>query len=112
MGRPAKTVSFHIKLPAKITKRKKWYLASCPVLDVHSQGATENQAKRNLVEALSLFFISCLERNTLDAVLKNCGFSVAHLPYPRKPVISGKDYIDVSIPFLVSRSHHNSACHA
>jgi predicted RNase H-like HicB family nuclease len=109
----AKTVSFHIKLPAKVTKRKKWYLASCPILDVHSQGATQKQAKRNLEEALTLFFVSCLERKTLDAVLKDCGFSVAQVPIPhgKKQIVSQKDYIDVPIPLLVSRSHHNT-CHA
>jgi len=63
-------VLFSLQLPFKITKRAKWFLATCPILDVHSQGETEKKAKENLVEALSLFFISCFERRTLDAVLK------------------------------------------
>jgi len=109
MRRPIK-VSLQFSFPAKITKRKKWYLASCPVLDVHSQGETKDQARKNLEEAASLFFISCLKRNTLDAVLKKCGLSVTDLPYPKKPSILEKDYIDVPIPFLASRSHRN-ACH-
>jgi len=41
---------------------------------VHSQGKTEVQAKKNLIEALSLFLESCHERGTLDAMLKECGF--------------------------------------
>lgn len=107
------TVFFSVKLPAKITKRKKWYLASCPILDVHSQGETEVQAKKNLVEALSLFLISCLERDTLDTVLKSCGITVAHSaePYKKRPAIQRQDYIDVPIPFLVTPTRH-SACHA
>jgi len=36
---------------------------------VHSQGRTKHEAERNLVDALTSFFISCYERDTLDAVL-------------------------------------------
>ena len=72
-----KNMIMEIKLPAKIIKKSKWYVASCTVLDVSSQGSTEKKAKNNLIEALSLFFISCIERNTLDAVLKECGFKKA-----------------------------------
>ena len=68
-------IVFQVKLPCKTTKLAKWFLASCPILDVHSQGNTEETAKKNLVEALSLFLASCFERGTLDAVLeKNVGF--------------------------------------
>ena len=66
-------IEFTAKLPCKLTKRKKWILASCPILDIHSQCETENQARKNIAEALSLFLISCFERGTLDAVLKQCG---------------------------------------
>ena len=34
------------------------YVALCPELDVASQGATVESAKKNLVEALELFFAS------------------------------------------------------
>ena len=67
-------VQFMANLPIKFTKRKKWVLASCPILDVHSQGITEKKARDNLEEALSLFFISCFERGVLDSVLKQCGW--------------------------------------
>ncbi len=71
-------VQFSAKLPVKITKRKKWVVASCPILDVHSQGENERKARNSLRNALSLFFISCFERGTLDEVLKNCGFHPFH----------------------------------
>ena len=41
-------VAFVLKLPFKLTKRKKWILASCPILDIHSQGTTEKKAIHNL----------------------------------------------------------------
>jgi len=107
------SVEFSATLPVKITKRKKWYLASCPILDVHSQGETEKKASDNLRNALSLFFISCFERGTLDTVLKDCGFEPAHpLPaYKKLNLIIKKDYIDVPIPFLVSQASQ-TAFHA
>lgn len=65
-------ITFSICLPVKIIKRKKWYLASCHPLDVHAQGDTEAEARKNLREALNVFVGSCLERGTFDAVLKEC----------------------------------------
>ncbi len=106
-------VQFNLSVPVKTTKKKKWYLASCPILDVHSQGETEKKAKENLGEALSLFLISCFERGTLDAVLKNCGFKAAYPPPPatKRPPITEKDYINVPIPLLVSQNSQVQ-CHA
>ena len=95
-------VQFNAKLPVKITKRKNWYLASCPVLDVHSQGETERKAKKNLAEALTLFFISCFERGTLNKVLKDCGFKPVHtFTVPRKNRKPSQDYINVPLPFIL-----------
>jgi len=76
---PSNQFVITVMLPFGLTKRRKHYLASCLILDVHSQGETSEKAKSNLTEALSLFLISCLERNTLDAVLKECGFKVASI---------------------------------
>jgi predicted RNase H-like HicB family nuclease len=107
------TVQFMAKLPVKLTPRKKWVLASCPILDVHSQGKTAEAAKKNLAEALSLFFISCFERGTLDTALKQCGFKPLLPPakYEDKPSISKEEYIDVPIPFVVSQADPDE-CHA
>lgn len=105
-------VEFIAKLPTKITKKRKWFLASCPILDVHSQGKTEKKARDNLRDALSLFFISCLERDTLDTVLKDCGFELLHtaVQIRKKPQPRTTTYINVPIPFLV-RSTKQSECH-
>ena len=97
-------VEFRLTLPFRVTKRAKWFLASCPILDIHSQGETEEKAKKNLVEAASLFLISCFERGTLDEVLKKCGFTPIHqIPGPIKtiPTTGHENYISVPIPFLV-----------
>ncbi len=106
-------VQFVAKMPIKLAKKTNWYVASCPILDVHSQGETKELAKHNLEEALSLFFVSCFERGTLDAVLKNCGFRAVRT---EAQIESGsaaheQEYIDVPIPFLVDRNSGRE-CHA
>lgn len=39
---------------AIIQQEGKWFVASCPELDVASQGKSVEQARRNLVEAVEL----------------------------------------------------------
>ena len=102
-----------LKLPAKITKKRKWYVASCQVLNISSQGETEKKAKKNLTEALTLFFISCIERNTLDAVLKECGFKKAttYPTTPKGPKIKKEDYVNIPLNLLWAKSKTDQ-CHA
>ena len=70
-----------------------------------SQGKTENKALENLIDALSLCFISCFERGTLFEVLKECGFAPASTK-PRKRDFD--KYIDVPIPFEVNKGVYNA----
>ena len=106
-------VTMHVGLPVKFTPRKRWVLASCPILDVHSQGDTEDEAKENLIEALHLFFLSCLERGTLDDVMRECGFVPTEtMPPPEQ--CRDHSHIDVPIPFNVTqrpREGKPSSCH-
>ena len=44
------------RLTAVIERDGDAYLALCPELDIASQGATIEEARSNLVEALTLFF--------------------------------------------------------
>ena len=59
--------------PAKIKKKKDRFVSSCDVLDINTQGYTEEEARKNLVEAIRLFFVSCYERGTVDEALRECG---------------------------------------
>jgi len=67
-------LGLEFKLPARVRKKGKWFISSCPPLDVHTQARTKDEAERNLVDALTSFFISCYERGTLDFVLHDAGF--------------------------------------
>ncbi len=73
-------VVFEVKLPATIKKKTAYWVSSCPVLDVFSQGSTEEEARKNLEEALRLFLLSCYERNTLEDALKECGLRPSSPP--------------------------------
>lgn len=66
-------ISIEFELPATIRKKGTWFISSCPLLDVFSQGRTRSEAERNLVDALASFLTSCYERGTLDAVLRESG---------------------------------------
>jgi len=95
------SVIFHTSLPIKITKKKKFYVSCCPVLDVWSQGETREKATENLREALQLFLINCFERGTLDKVLKDCGFTATRKPPTKKQLSNFRHRIDVPLPFII-----------
>lgn len=100
-------IQFSAQLPVFLKRKKNHYLASCPLLDVHSQGENEKQAKQNLADALVLFFETCFEMGTLDDVLKDCGFHSLDMQSPsKKKAIKYHDFVDVSLP-LVPKTAYN-----
>ena len=58
-------LAFNIKLQTHIYQEGPRYIAHCPVVDVMTQGDSEEEVKRNLGEALQLFFDSCSEKGVL-----------------------------------------------
>jgi len=105
-------IQFTIEVPIKLQQRKKWVVAACPVLDLHSQGETVQQARKNLGEAITLFLISCFERGTLDDVLKKCGFMPEHQPHKRIQSKNPPELLNIPIPFWINTSSGQRACHA
>ncbi|KAA3597157.1 MAG: hypothetical protein DWQ06_14115 [Calditrichaeota bacterium] len=101
------------KIPIKIKKRKNWFLATSPDLDVSSQGETKEKAIQNLGEAISLFLITCFEVGTLEDVLQECGY---HSESRAKNSPKKVETIDISvpIPFLnyQEQKNHLEECHA
>jgi len=41
-----------ISFPVLISKEKGWFVASCPLLDIATQGRTEEEVKENLVDLI------------------------------------------------------------
>ena len=46
-------MSSQIPLPILITKEGKWFVASCPILDIATQGKTEKEVKENMAELIN-----------------------------------------------------------
>ena len=44
-----------ILLPAVITREGNWFVASCPLIDVATQGETEEEVKENMGDLISDF---------------------------------------------------------
>src|SRR5438094_2213399 len=95
-------IRVEFRLPAKVRKRGKWYVSSCPSLDVHSQGHTKQEARQNLIDALVFFLESCFERGTLETVLRDAGF----VPVVASRAAKGRspkdnESVTVPVPFTV-----------
>jgi len=98
---PNITLSF--RLPYRIKQDQGWYVASCPSLDVHSQGKSQKQAKDNLREALTLFLNSCIERGTLDQVLKDS--KIARAGRAPSRATRQRHILDIPVHMIAGRGH-------
>lgn len=68
-------IRLEAQVPVKVFKGDIDFVAHCPIFDVASQGETPEEARQNLIEALTGFLITCYEMGTLSRVLKECGFT-------------------------------------
>jgi len=106
------TVGINMKLPADIhtSDDGKWFIAHCPVFDVSSQGKTKKKAINNLIEAVSQFLITSMEKGTFDAVMKECGFHPDTSAVRRRKT-SDHTYIDVPINLIATENGDYTRCH-
>lgn len=70
------TVQAEFRLFGTLKRQRGWYIAYCPPLDITTQGRTEEEAKKNLIEAAELFVVSCFERGTFEQALRELGWHV------------------------------------
>ncbi|MBF0138588.1 MAG: type II toxin-antitoxin system HicB family antitoxin [Magnetococcales bacterium] len=81
-----------------IKKEDEWFVATCPLLDVASQGRTEAEALMNIEEAVRLFLETCSEMGTLDQVMHEAGIgNFQPLPAP-DPVYQINHFVNIIIP--------------
>ena len=45
-------MNVEIPFPIILTKENKWFVASCPILDIATQGKTEKEVKENMAELI------------------------------------------------------------
>lgn len=67
---------------AVIERDEDWYVALCPELDIASQGKSVEEARRNLIEAIELFFevaspSEIRERTRTEVFVTQVGVAVA-----------------------------------
>jgi predicted RNase H-like HicB family nuclease len=97
-------VKIDLQLPGSIRQEGEWFIATCPSLDIASQGRTEEEAKMNLEDALMFFFESCVERETVFQVLHKAGFAydraASELP-PEEATDASFFSIHVPLPFVL-----------
>jgi len=72
-------VNIELTMPISIKEEGGYYITSCKVLDIHSQGKTKKKAISNIIEAVQLFIETCYEMGTLDEVLKDAGLHVSKM---------------------------------
>jgi len=101
------TQQIDFKLAVFIKKRRKWYVAVCPILDLGAQGATPQKAVASLRDAIRGFVADCFERGVLDEVMKNAGFGPPENgtgAVPKHRVVRAKRrpirLVSVSLPLL------------
>lgn len=106
-------IEMQVRVPIKFKVYKRYVVASCPALDVCSQGDSVETAKDALGEALTAFLASCLERGVLGDVLKDCGFKAVNKPKKnaKTPAASSEDYLNIPL-HLLSEQGNNNHCHA
>jgi predicted RNase H-like HicB family nuclease len=46
-------MSVQVPFPVLIAREGKWYVASCPLLDIATQGKTEKEVKENIAELIN-----------------------------------------------------------
>jgi len=73
-----------IEFNVEIVKKGQWYIARIPELDFVTQGATVDEARKNIIELAEIQFEEMKEMGTLEDYLEECGFT-----HKMKPVFIG-----------------------
>jgi predicted RNase H-like HicB family nuclease len=104
------SIHFEVQVPIKIFREDDLFISHCPVFDVSSQGTTQDEAKQNIIEALTGFLITCYEMGTLSEVLKECGFKPGKLQDSSGLCEDDMSFIDIPLPFMLNDNKLSSEC--
>ena len=69
-----KRVPIQFTLPVTILKEGDSFVAYTPALDLSTAGSTFEEAQKNFVEAVNIFFEEIMEMGTLNEVLAELGW--------------------------------------
>ncbi len=96
------TVTFTVSFPIEVKKEARYYLASCPVLDVWACGKTQQNAIDSLKDTLQLFLTYCFDHGTLELVLKGCGFTSLKKSLGQESSRRLNE-MDIPLPFVIDQ---------
>lgn len=74
------TVTFNLMFGTRHDEQANVHVGYCPMLNVYSQGTSEDEAQEAVVDAAKLFIITCYKRNILHKVLRERGMTEAAAP--------------------------------
>jgi hypothetical protein len=83
------------KLPLCFMREKESFIAFSPALDLSTCGRSLEEAKKNFIEALDIFFEECLKMGTLNEVLESCGWSRDKKKGWEPPAYIGEERVDI-----------------
>ncbi len=84
-------------LPVTIFREGVAFVAYSPALDLSSCGSSEQDAKRMFGEAVQIFFEELMETNSIDAVLKDLGWTKAKGQFSPPEVVE-QAVVNVMVP--------------
>ncbi len=100
------TATFTVSFPIEVKQEARYYIASCPTLDVWAHGETYNCAVDSLKDTLQLFLTYCFDHGTLELVLKGCGFTSLKRPLYQDQACQ-IDEMEVPLPFVIDLPYAN-----
>lgn len=83
-------MALQLALPVVVAREERWFVASCPVLDIATQGRTEKEAKENIASLIDEYLRDPDTRKpTLDDLM-SLSLSNVRVTVP-EGVLSGKN---------------------
>jgi predicted RNase H-like HicB family nuclease len=101
------SIEIKVRFPVALHAEGDDIIAYIPLLNIASTGATKDEALANVVEALKVWVVSCYERGTLEAALKECGFHFS--PQQDLPGHEPDDYVEVPLSLLAAARNGTQA---
>jgi len=94
-----KNIAIQFGLPVSILKEGDRFVAYTPALDLSTAGNTFEEAQKNFIEAVNIFFEEIIEMGTLDEVLENLGWQKQNNTFT-PPVVVSNQTENFSIPLV------------
>lgn len=94
-----KTVRIQFTLPVSILKEGDSFVAYTPALDLSTAGNTFEEAQKNFIEAVNIFFSELVEMGTVDETLAGLGWQKQNNTFV-PPIVVANQTERFSIPLV------------